>query len=172
LLSLQLLPTIRTLATMPECPTDDARITAYGMLIEAFAAVTHAVGRELERTAAMPTVWFEVLIRLVRSPEGRLRMSELAQQVQLSTSGLTRLVDRLEAKGYVRREACPGDRRGLNAVLTEEGKAAVDRTLPAHLDSLQRYVVDPLGGDVTTLTEQLRALRDNAGACPTSLPCS
>lgn len=157
---------------MPERSTDDARITAYGMLIEAHAAVTHAVGKELERTAAMPTVWFEVLIRLVRSPDSRLRMSELAQQVQLSTSGLTRLVDRLEAKGYVRREACPGDRRGLNAVLTDEGRAVLDAALPAHLDSLQRFVVDPLGGDVTALIDQLRALRDNAGPCPPPLACT
>lgn len=150
-------------------PSDDPRITAYGMLLEAHAAVTNAVGRELERTSGMPTVWFEVLIRLLRTPEGRLRMSELAQQVQLSTSGLTRLVDRLEARGYVCREACPGDRRGLNAALTDEGRAALEAALPAHLESLDRYVVQPLGGDLTTLTDLLRSLRDNAGTPP--IPC-
>lgn len=157
---------------MPSPSPDDERITAYGMLLEAHAAVTQAVGRDLEVAAAMPTAWFEVLIRLVRSPQARLRMSELAQQVQLSTSGLTRLVDRLEVRGYVRREACPGDRRGLNAALTDEGREAVEAALPQHLESLQRHLVEPLGGDVATLTELLRALRDSAGPCPPPIPCS
>ena len=156
---------------MPACPENDPRITAYGMLLEAFAAVTHAVGKELERTAGMPTAWFEVLIRLVRSPDHKLRMSDLAAQVQLSTSGLTRLIDRLEAAGYVERQPCPGDRRGLNAVLTEGGLKALNDALPSHLDALDRYVAQPLGGDVETVTDLLRRLRDNAGPCPGALPC-
>jgi len=157
---------------MPGCPEDDPRITAYGMLLEAHAAVVHAVGKELERTSGMSTGWFEVLIRLVRSPGHKLRMTDLAQQVQLSTSGLTRLVDRIEAAGYVRREPCPGDRRGLNAVLTEDGERVLQEALPAHLDALDRYVVKPLGGDVDTITDLLRKLRDNAGPCPGPLPCA
>ena len=154
------------------CPTDDPRITAYGMLLEAHAAVVHAVGKELERTSGMSTAWFEVLIRLVRSPGHKLRMTDLAQQVGLSTSGLTRLVDRIEAAGYVRREPCPGDRRGLNAVLTDEGERALQASLPDHLDALDRFVARPLGGDVATLTDLLRTLRDTAGPCPSALPCA
>jgi MarR family transcriptional regulator, 2-MHQ and catechol-resistance regulon repressor len=157
---------------MADCPENDPRITAFGMLLEARAAVGNAVAREHERTTGLPPVWFEVLIRLIRSPEHKLRMTDLAQQLQLSTSGLTRLVDRIEAAGYVRREPCPGDRRGLNAVLTDEGEAVLQKALPAHLDALQRYVVEPLGGDIATLTDLLRRLRDNVGPCPTELPCS
>ena len=157
---------------MDDALEHDPRITAFGMLLEARAAVANAVAREDEGATGIPTAWFEVMIRLIRSPDHRLRMSDLAQQVQLSTSGLTRLVDRIEAAGYVQREACPGDRRGLNAVLTDSGEAALRKALPAHLEAIQRFVVDPLDGDVDVLTDLLRRLRDNAGPCPGSLPCA
>ena len=159
------------MSAVPACDESDPRITAYGMLLEAHAAVVHAVGKELERTSGMPTSWFEVLIRLVRSPGEQLRMSDLAAQVQLSTSGLTRLVDRLEAAGLVERQPCPGDRRGFNAVLTDTGRDALRRALPDHLDAIDRFVVQPLGGDIETITDLLRKLRDNAGPCPGPLPC-
>lgn len=154
---------------------DDERITAFGMLLEAHAAVSSAVNRELEGTAGMPITWFEVLIRLSRSPQQRLRMSELATQVGLSHSGLTRLLDRVIEAGFVRREACPDDRRGAFAVLTDAGADALEGALGGHLASIERHLVQPLGReDVLALTDLLRRLRDAAwagtppaGACPT-----
>jgi DNA-binding MarR family transcriptional regulator len=156
-------------------PCDDERITAFGMLLEAHAAVTSAVNRELEGTAGMPITWFEVLIRLSRSPQQRLRMSDLAAQVGLSHSGLTRLVDRVIEAGLVRREACPDDRRGAFAVLTDAGAAALDAALGGHLESIERHLARPLGREgMVALTDLLRTLRDAAwagtrpaGACPT-----
>jgi DNA-binding MarR family transcriptional regulator len=149
-------------------PWDDPRITAFGMLIEAFAAVMSKVERELEATVGIPVTWFEVLLRLARSPEHQLRMAELARQVGLSTSGLTRLVDRIEEAGYVRREACPSDRRGANAVLTDEGERLLQKALPPHLESIQTHVAGPLGDDLVTLERLLRTLRDanGPGDCP------
>jgi len=82
-------------------PWDDPRITAFGMLLEAHAAVVTQVNRDLEATSGIPITWMEVLLRLARSPGHRLRMAELARQVGLSTSGLTRLIDRVEHAGYV-----------------------------------------------------------------------
>lgn len=141
----------------------DPRITAFGMLLEAHAAVVAAVSRDLEEQSGMPVGWFEVLIRLSRSPGQRLRMSELASQVALSTSGLTRLVDRVEAAGYIRREACPSDRRGAFAALTDAGAEALAAALPAHLESVERHVAAPLGpGGLAQLEELLRRLRDAA----------
>ncbi len=151
---------------------DDQRITAFGMLLEAHAALTGSVSRELEATAGMPITWFELLIRLARSPEQRLRMSELAGQVGLSHSGLTRLVDRVIEAGFVRREACPEDRRGAFAVLTSAGGDALDAALEDHLASIDRHLAAPLGAEgLTTLTHLLRAVRDASGprpdgACP------
>lgn len=161
------------MAHTPAC-CDDPRITAFGMLLEAHAAVTGAVNRELEATAGMPITWFEVLIRLSRSPERRLRMSDLAGQVGLSHSGLTRLADRLIAAGLIRREACPDDRRGAFAVVTDAGAEALDAALAGHLESVERHLAGPLGPDaLATLTDLLRIVRDRAmaggvrtGSCP------
>jgi DNA-binding MarR family transcriptional regulator len=144
--------------------SDDPRITAFGLLLEAFSAVERAVLADLSRTSNLPGPEFEVLIRLSRSPGQRLRLTELANQVRLSTSGLSRLVDRVEGAGLVRREACPSDRRGAFAVLTEEGEAALAAALPPHLESLERNVVAPLGPeDLSTLEGLLRRLRDGTG---------
>ena len=153
-----------TMATV-EHRCDDERITAFGMLLEAHAAVTAQVNRELEATVGMPINWFELLIRLSRSPEQRLRMSELAAQVGLSHSGLTRLVDRVIDAGLVRREACPDDRRGAFAVLTDTGAETLDAALSGHLESLERHLAGPLGPEgLATLTTLLRTLRDAAWA--------
>jgi MarR family 2-MHQ and catechol resistance regulon transcriptional repressor len=143
--------------------SDDPRITAFGLLHEAHRAVMGAVSSDLARFTDVPTAEFEVLIRLSRSPGERLRLTELARQVRLSTSGLSRLVDRVEAAGLVRREACPSDRRGAFAVLTEKGEAVLTEALPPHLESLGRHMMTPLGpDDLATLEGLLRRLRDSA----------
>ncbi len=143
--------------------SDDPRITAFGLLHEAHRAVMTAVSADLAGATDVPTAEFEVLIRLSRSPGERLRLTDLARQVRLSTSGLSRLVDRVEAAGLVRREACPSDRRGAFAVLTEKGEAGRTVALPPHLESIQRHVVAPLGPDeLSTLEGLLRRLRDSS----------
>jgi DNA-binding MarR family transcriptional regulator len=149
-------------------PWDDPRITAFGMLLEAHAAVITQVSRDLEASAGIPVSWFEVLLRLARSPGHALRMAELARQVGLSTSGLTRLVDRIEEAGHVRREACPSDRRGANAVLTEGGLDLLRTAVPRHLDSLEQRVAGPVGSRLGALEDLLRTLRDSngPGQCP------
>lgn len=149
-------------------PWDDPRITAFGMLLEAHAAVISQVNRDLEASIGIPVSWFEVLLRLARSDDQRLRMAELARQVGLSTSGLTRLVDRIEEAGYVRREACPTDRRGAHCVLTDEGGELLRKAVPPHLDSLELHVATPLGSRIEELTDLMRVLRDSngPGSCP------
>jgi DNA-binding MarR family transcriptional regulator len=149
-------------------PWDDPRITAFGMLLEAHAAVISQVNRDLEASIGVPVSWFEVLLRLARTPDQRLRMAELAGQVGLSTSGLTRLVDRIEDAGYVRREACPSDRRGAFAVLTDDGDNLLRKAVPPHLESLETHMAKPLGHRLDTLTDLLRSLRDSSGPgdCP------
>jgi MarR family transcriptional regulator, 2-MHQ and catechol-resistance regulon repressor len=150
---------------VPVAVADDDRITAFGLFIEAYAAVTEAVERELAAVTDLSGAEVGVLLRLVRTPDHHLRMSDLATGAGLSTSGMTRLVDRLEAAGYVERKACPNDRRGLEAVLTAKGRKVVEKIVPAHLASIQRHIVEPLGGDLTRLEKTMRALRDSA-RCP------
>lgn len=147
---------------------DDPRIEAFGMLVEAHNEVVNVLQRNLEAAAAVPVPWLGVLIRLARSPGQRLRMSELARDMTMSTSGLTRLVDRIEASGHVRREACPEDRRGMHCVLTDEGCAVLARATPCHLADLDRYVARAFDdAELEQLTSLLRTLRDHVRSAPT-----
>jgi DNA-binding MarR family transcriptional regulator len=137
-------------------------LTTIGLLVEAEAGMHATLERQLD-AHGLSVQWFEVLIRLTRTPGHRLRMSDLAAQTTLSASGLTRAVDRLEAAGLVERRACPSDRRGSFAVLTAEGERRILGALPGHVAELER-VFDALYDDeeLATLTGLLRKLRDAA----------
>lgn len=140
---------------------DDQRITAIGLLVEAETAVVRVLDEELRRDVGMPLSTYETLIRLGRSPDRRLRQVELSRQLSLTTGGVTRLIDRLEAAGLVRRTSSPDDRRASYAQLTEAGLHALRGATEVHLRSLQRHFVDPLGPDgLAALTAPLRRLRD------------
>ncbi len=146
----------------PDPALDDPRIEAFGMLIEAHNELLNATTRRLEHASAPPTPWLGVLIRLARSPGQRLRMTELARDMTMSTSGVTRLIDRIEAAGHVRREACPNDRRGLLAVLTDEGRDVLAATTPIHVADLDRHLGAALDEDeLAQLTALLRKVRDH-----------
>jgi len=87
---------------------------------------------------------YEIMAVLSEAPEQRCRMSTIAEQVVQSRSRLTHTAGRLEKRGWVSREACVGDRRGVELVLTEEGRAAVVQMAPAHVRSVLTYLVQPL----------------------------
>jgi DNA-binding MarR family transcriptional regulator len=116
----------------PPADLDDGRLAAWRALLNAHAAAVRAIERDLAAGDFIPLTWYDVLVALSEAPGERARMHELADRVVLSRSGLTRLVDRLEAAGLVRREASTTDRRGAFAVLTEDGKATLLRTWPAY----------------------------------------
>ncbi len=144
---------------------DDPCIEAFGMLVEAHNELLNAAAKGLERRIGLPVPWLGVLIRLARSPGQRLRMSELARDMTMSTSGLTRLIDRVEAAGHVRREACPSDRRGLLAVLTDEGREVIVAVAPHHVADLDRYLAGALTDDeLRQLTDLLHKVRDHVRA--------
>jgi DNA-binding MarR family transcriptional regulator len=144
---------------------DDPRITAVGLLVEAHAAVSSRAERLLHDRFDLPLPWFEVLLRLGRTPGHALRMSELAAQVSFSASGLTRLVDRMSAAGLVRRDACAEDRRGALCVLTEEGEARLRAAVPAHLEVVASMVVDVMSAEeLDALCGLLRRIRDAAAS--------
>ena len=98
---------------------------------------------------------------MISAPGERLRMHELAERVVLSRSGLTRLVDRLEAVGLLRREACPTDRRGAYAVLTVEGAATLRQTWPTYARGIVAHFARHLDREeaetVAAALERIRA---------------
>lgn len=146
-------------------PLADHRITLAGLLFEAQAAVARGASETLERHGLSPQ-WFEALLRLARSEDHRLRMSELSRSMtSITPSGLTRLVDRLEEAGMVVRERCPSDRRGAFAVITPEGLARVEAVIPDHLADLQRCYVGLIGErELPQFEAVLRKIRDEG--CP------
>ena len=148
--------------TDPAEHLDDPRIEAYGMLVEAHNELHNALQRNLDAQARVPLGWLSVLIRLARSPDSRLRLTVLARDMTMSTSGLTRLIDRMEAEGVVQREACPEDRRGMLAVLTEQGRSLLAVTAPCHVADLEELLGGALDGDeLHELTDLLRRVRDH-----------
>lgn len=141
---------------------DDPRVEAFGMFVETHNELVTALTKRLNATDAPPVPWLGVLIRLARTPGQRLRMSELAHEMTMSTSGLTRLIDRVEAAGHVVREACPDDRRGLWAALTPAGLDIVMQVAPGHLADLEDLLGSALArGEVVELTDLLRRVRDH-----------
>jgi DNA-binding MarR family transcriptional regulator len=106
--------------------------------------VTRALERELLQAHRLPLAEYDVLVQLQEAEGGALRMAQLADRVLLSRSGLTRLVERLETGGLVRREACPSDARGCFAVLTDQGRQRLKEAAPSHLNSVYSHFARPL----------------------------
>jgi DNA-binding MarR family transcriptional regulator len=111
------------------------------------ASLVRQLDSELETAHGLPLTQYEVLLHLDAAPERRLRMTELARSVLLSQSGVTRLVDRLEAQGLVIREPCPEDRRGLLARITDEGRRRLAEARPTHLAGIRRLFVEHFDDD-------------------------
>lgn len=123
-----------------------AELGAWRGLLRVHAAVIGELDRELVEAHGLPLRAYEVLLHLEDPPAGRLRMSELADSVLLSQSGLTRLVDRLERGGFVERLPCDDDRRGLYAQLTPAGRAALREARSTHLAGVRQRFVSRFDG--------------------------
>ncbi|SDL13810.1 MarR family winged helix-turn-helix transcriptional regulator [Nonomuraea jiangxiensis] len=147
---------------------DDSRLTAIGLLSEAYTSLMAKFQPALS-AAGLSEIDFETVIRLARSPEQRLRMSDLAAQTSLSTSGVTRVVDRLEREGLVRRQACSSDRRASYAVLTEAGLERLESVVPQHLQDIEEWFTGLLGAaELETFLTSLRKIRDVVRPCATA----
>ncbi|MGS2614088.1 MarR family winged helix-turn-helix transcriptional regulator [Micromonospora sp. LZ34] len=139
---------------------DDPRITAIGLLFEAHAGLSARFAAQFEEHG-LSSVEFEVLTRLARSPGNQLRMTDLAAQTSLSTSGVTRVVDRMERDGLLTRRACPSDRRSSYAVVTAAGLQRLDETLPGHLRIIEQWFTGQLEPEALhALLDGLRRVRD------------
>lgn len=130
----------------------DAWIPLAGLLTKLPAALD----AQLQRDAGLSQFEYMVLAGLSEAPGRTLRMSQLADLANGSLSRLSHVVTRLERRGWVRREACPGDGRYTNAVLTEEGWAKVAATAPGHVETVRTLVIDAIR------PEQIGQLRDIA----------
>jgi DNA-binding MarR family transcriptional regulator len=136
-------------------------LAAWRALLNAHAVATGRIEEELREAGLPPLGWYDVLWPLYRAPQRRLRMGELSGEVVLSRTGMTRLVDRLEAAGLLRREPVPGDRRGSYAVLTAAGERTLREMWPVYARGIREHFAAPVGADANRLR---RTLERVAGA--------
>lgn len=137
----------------------ESQMRAWRAFLGASTLVSARLNHELDEAAAISMYEYEILVRLFESEAGRVRMSQLADQVSYSRSRLTHTVGRLERAGYVLRSSCPNDRRGVYAHLTKAGYEFLAQTAPIHLDGVRRHLIDRFTpSELATLTELLEKI--------------
>ena len=140
---------------------DETEQQAWRAFLIATTRLFEQLDRELREQHDMTLGDYEVLARLSESPGERLRMTVLADQARISKSRLTHQVRRLEDRGWVRREVCPTDRRGWEAVLTTAGRRKVEAAAPSHVGSVRCHLFDNLTPDqVDAIATGFRAVQD------------
>jgi DNA-binding MarR family transcriptional regulator len=140
---------------------------AWRSFLRAHAQITRALEAELITEHDLPLPSYDVLLQLAEAPGRRLRMTELADRVLLSRSGLTRLIDRLEREGLVARAACPNDARGTHAVLTDAGFGRLRAAAPTHLRGVAEHVTGRLTlVEIDQLRELMIKLMTDQGEVP------
>jgi DNA-binding MarR family transcriptional regulator len=135
----------------------DPRIDAWRAFLEAHARVTRRLDDELRAEHGLSLAEYDALLQLARAEGRRLRMNVLADRVILSRSGVTRLIDRLEAAGLVERAACSSDARGAEAVLTRPGLSRLRAASATHLRGIEDHFLASIGA------ADLRALERSLG---------
>lgn len=135
-------------ATAPDArQLDDRELRAWRGMLRAHAALTKALDADLEAAHDLPLSSYEVLLYLNDAEGNRLRMRDLASSVILSRSGLTRLADRLEREGLIRRESCSDDARGAFAVLTPAGAERLALARSTHLAGVRSLFLAHFSAD-------------------------
>jgi DNA-binding MarR family transcriptional regulator len=124
----------------------------FSALVRAYAAATKRLNAQLFAEHGLTINDYEVLIRLARAPDRRMRRVDLAEQVLLTPSGITRLLDGLERTGAVERASCDSDRRVVYAVLTDTGLAKLLEARETHLSQIDEHFGQRLDGDDLTTT--------------------
>jgi DNA-binding MarR family transcriptional regulator len=129
---------------------DDEEMRAWHAFLSASALVDRRLDQQLKEDAGISHLQYEILVRLSAHCDHEMRMSELADAVLNSKSGLTYQVSQLEKAGLVRRRPCTSDDRAVFAVLTPAGKRLLERAAPGHVALVRELVVDVLSADQRT----------------------
>jgi DNA-binding MarR family transcriptional regulator len=138
----------------PLTPDEEAVIRS---LVRVIYALPRAVDADMVREQRLPLIEYLTLMYLSEAPDRQLRMSDLAAVCEMSLSGMSRVVHRLESQGFVQRVKCEHDARGWNAVLTDAGLTRLREAWPANLAAVRRHFLDHLAGlDLKTLAAALK----------------
>jgi DNA-binding MarR family transcriptional regulator len=145
---------------VPE-PDDDV-LGAWRALLSAHAHITRRISRDLADAGLPDLGWYDLLWALRSAPGRRLRVNELAREVVLSPTGMSRFVDRVEAAGYVTREPDPADRRALQVALTDKGVDLLRRMWPVYEQGIERHFAAQLDRSPPRLRAMLERMAASA----------
>ena len=138
------------------------RLRCWRLFFQSGLALQSVLDAELEHQAGLPLRWYDVLVQLEDSPDG-IPMSELAGRILHSKSGFTRLVDRMEQAGLVRRVRPDHDRRSILIVLTDQGTATMQHARRYHRDGIERHFSQHLtDNEISVLTRALEKVSTHA----------
>lgn len=147
-------------------PLDPLELQAYFALTEASSLLEYAVRQQLHDDGGLSYVQFEILAKLAHTDE-RLTMTDLADGVVYSRSGLTHQAGLLEARGLITRAASPDDQRAIVVTITRKGRALVAAVMPGHIDVVRELLFDSLSErDVRVLAEMMGKARDHMRSRP------
>ena len=143
------------------------QLGAYFALMEVSSLLQYAVDEHLRADGDLSYVQFQILARLVDAPEGRLRMTDLADGVVYSRSGLTYQAGLLDKRGLITRSPSPDDERSVIVSVTDAGRALVAQVLPGHVDRVRQLLFDAMSGDdLAALSAVLGRVRTHMRAAP------
>jgi DNA-binding MarR family transcriptional regulator len=147
-------------------PLDDSELGAFFALTEVNSLLQHAIEQQL-RSVGLTTVQFKMLMGLFEAPEGKLRMTDLADSLVVSRSGLTYQAGQLEKAGLITRSPAPDDDRSTTLGLTAAGRERIFAILPGHMEVVRRMLLDPLDRtDLEAFGEMLVRVRDHMRTAP------
>jgi DNA-binding MarR family transcriptional regulator len=137
---------------MSQWLTDDQQ-RAWRGLVQMTSRLDARLNRELQQSSGLSLADYEVLVLLTEAPDGRLRMFELAEDLQWEQSRLSHHLARMQRRGLVAREECTTDRRGAFVVLTDAGRGAIESVAPAHVALVRRLVFEGLSDEQVAMLE-------------------
>ena len=151
----------------PDRPLDPTQLGAYFALIEVSSLLRHSIEQQLRDAGDLSYVQFQLLARLGDAPDGSCRMTDLADGVVYSRSGLTYQAQSLEQRGLVTRAQSLDDERATTVTITDQGRDILATVFPGHIALLNELLFEPLTrADIESLADELGRVRDHMRAAP------
>jgi len=148
-------------------PLDAEELAAYLALKEVSSLLEHAVEQQLRTDGGLSGPQFQILARLSDAPAGHLRMTDLADSLVYSRSGLTYQAAQLEKQGLIMRTPAEDDERSIVVTLTPAGRELLDRVMPGHVEVVQRLLLTSLSRrDIAAITDIMGRVRDRMRTAP------